>query len=597
MGGSYSNIADATNSTYMPVAADVGRYLRATASYKDRESDTRQKSAYTPSRYPVQAELDLEAGVTNNPPSFDQDPNDTADQDPTNIAGSVNTLFDLSPSDVDVDLEIAENSPVGTNVGYPIAATDPDAEDELTYSLSGADVAAFDIDRATGQITVKRALDFEATDATTNCETNNDECVVIVTATDSTGATQMIAVTIVITNVNESPMFTRGNKAVSLDEGVTAIDADGVGSVNTYGVVDPETASENLTWSVSGVDGDNFVIANTGALSFEGTTGPDYENPADANKDNVYEITLEVSDGTNSGTLDVKVTVNNVQEDPGTVTFSHLQPRVGRSFTATLMDPDEGISAASWQWSISVGAASTPPGEIGGATSRTYTPRAGDVAGTLTATVTYTDGADSGRTAMSSSDRPVQAAGANSAPTFVEVLYERTVNENANADGDVVGGAITATNADATDVLQYSVTGTDSKHFEVDNSGMISIVAPLDYEKPADSNRDNVYRFSLVATDSSGSTGTTTVAVRVTNDDERSPRCRCRYSESGRELACRHEGGRPHRAFGSGRQQRRGIHSDRWRHRLLCHQPVNRPDHGQEDGELRGDQWGGRPMR
>ena len=108
MRGSYSNIANATNAAYTPVAGDVGRYLRATASYKDRESVTRTKSAYNmPSPYPVQAELGL--GVTNMLPSFDQD--DTATE--------VQMLFDLNLTTAGVQLETAENAAVGTNVGPP----------------------------------------------------------------------------------------------------------------------------------------------------------------------------------------------------------------------------------------------------------------------------------------------------------------------------------------------------------------------------------------------------------------------------------------------------------------------------------------------
>ena len=55
--------------------------------------------------------------------------------------------------------EVAENTPAGRNLGAPVAASDPG--DVLTYSLSGTDAAAFDINRVTGQLTTKAALDFE----------------------------------------------------------------------------------------------------------------------------------------------------------------------------------------------------------------------------------------------------------------------------------------------------------------------------------------------------------------------------------------------------------------------------------------------------
>ncbi len=57
---------------------------------------------------------------------------------------------------------VPENLPPGANVGEPVIATDPDG-DTLTYTLSGADAAAFRIDSASGQIAVgpDTSLDYE----------------------------------------------------------------------------------------------------------------------------------------------------------------------------------------------------------------------------------------------------------------------------------------------------------------------------------------------------------------------------------------------------------------------------------------------------
>ena len=55
---------------------------------------------------------------------------------------------------------MAENTRAGTNLGAPVAASDPDV---LTYSLddTGLTRMSFDINRATGQLTTKAALDHE----------------------------------------------------------------------------------------------------------------------------------------------------------------------------------------------------------------------------------------------------------------------------------------------------------------------------------------------------------------------------------------------------------------------------------------------------
>ena len=60
---------------------------------------------------------------------------------------------------------------------------------------------------------------------------------------------------------------------------------------------DPEGLS--LTYHLMGLDGAKFQLTssvNGGVLSFK--EKPDYENPTDRNRDNVYEVTVRASDGT-----------------------------------------------------------------------------------------------------------------------------------------------------------------------------------------------------------------------------------------------------------------------------------------------------------
>ena len=54
---------------------------------------------------------------------------------------------------------IPENSPVGTLLGDPIAATDPE-NDSLTYSLSGEGSEYFNVNNQ-GQITLRASLNYE----------------------------------------------------------------------------------------------------------------------------------------------------------------------------------------------------------------------------------------------------------------------------------------------------------------------------------------------------------------------------------------------------------------------------------------------------
>ena len=77
---------------------------------------------------------------------------------------------------------------------------------------------------------------------------------------------------------------------------------------------------DRLTWTRSGDDGARFLLAsNTAdgtALVGFGRPLPDYENPTDSDKDNEYRVTFEVSDGTQSATVELTVTVGDVDEPP-----------------------------------------------------------------------------------------------------------------------------------------------------------------------------------------------------------------------------------------------------------------------------------------
>jgi glucose/arabinose dehydrogenase len=99
------------------------------------------------------------------------------------------------------------------------------------------------------------------------------------------------------------------------------------GTVYTATATDPD--GNALTFSLSGgADRALFSISGGGALSF--AQPPDFENPADADVNNVYQVQLAVSDGMTSTTFDLSLTVTNVGPDGFQVR------RVGTGFTAPL---------------------------------------------------------------------------------------------------------------------------------------------------------------------------------------------------------------------------------------------------------------------
>ena len=114
------------------------------------------------------------------------------------------------------------------------------------------------------------------------------------------------AVAISVTNVNEAPTVTSA-AAASFAENAT-------GTVYTAAATDPD-AGTTLTYSISGADAALFNInATTGAVTFK--SSPNYEAPGDAGGNNVYDVNVTASDGTNSTTKAVAISVTNVNEAP-----------------------------------------------------------------------------------------------------------------------------------------------------------------------------------------------------------------------------------------------------------------------------------------
>ena len=82
----------------------------------------------------------------------------------------------------------------------------------------------------------------------------------------------------------------------------------------------------------------------------------------------------------------------------GRVTLSSSRPEVGLDLTASVTDPDGGVTGLEWQWARSPNG-TTGWGDISGATSGTYRPVPADLGDYLRATATYTDAEASGQSA------------------------------------------------------------------------------------------------------------------------------------------------------------------------------------------------------
>ena len=561
--GPWTDIEEnSTSTTYTSIAADFNHYLQVTATYK---TDT-----IIPEDDPTTLDVD-ESFVTARGVTDDR----VARGDYSNIApvyqdaeGNATTTATRM---------VDENSPGGTNVGLSVAATDLDVngnQENLSYAFeTGGNAALFTIVEGTGQIRVGPGDPFNYEDP----NNPNHQYTVTIRATDPSGlhtgtAIQDISVTIMVVDVEEDPEIVEVSATENLSEKDYEEEQATTSEVSFYSASDHEDAYVNaaedrdekdLKWSLSGRDMDDFTISTSSApmkqqLRFK--ESPSYERPTDSNSDNVYNVTVVVTDSAGrTDTRDVTVTVKNIDER-GTVTLSNLQPEAGIPITATLEDPDGGVTNVRWQWFTAgdrINAGTPIPGA--NATERTYTPD--DVHATptgggpfhLRAVATYNDNAsvadDPATTddvdefdheAATSSLHEVQLQDdMNESPQFTDQdpntagkQTTREIPENEDVDPGTVGASVTATdeptaNGGDGEVLTYSLRGPDAGLFTIDRgndtetdpdmvAGQIRVAegTDLDYETR------KTYTVVVRATDPSLATDEITVTIEVTDFNE-----------------------------------------------------------------------------
>ena len=226
---------------------------------------------------------------------------------------------------------------------------------------------------------------------------------------------------------------------------------------------------------------------------------------------NSYSVTVRASNG--SLASDATVTINVINEDEaGTISYSPSAPKARIPLTASLTDPDGGVNGKLWIWELSAHGNSWST--ISGATSATYMPSDDDLNQFLRATVSYTDGQSSGKSAEGQPTSAV-ASGPNRSPSLrtTGTTTTRTVAENTAADTEI-GEPVTATDPDG-DTLTYGLAGRDASGFSiVAATGQLTTRAALNYEQKSS------YTLTVRARDPSNAYVNLTVNISVTDVDE-----------------------------------------------------------------------------
>ncbi|MBC7455889.1 MAG: cadherin domain-containing protein, partial [Massilia sp.] len=410
-------------------------------------------------------------------------------------------------------VSVAENQTSVTT----LTATDNNG-DTVTYALTGgADQARFSINAATGVLTFVASPNFEAP---TDSDANNTY-IVDVRASDGNGGIDTQIITVTVTNVNEVITITSNGAGATAVVNVTENNS----AVTTVTATDPD--GDTPVYSiVGGADMAKFSInSSTGVLQF--IVSPNFEAPGDADANNSYVVDVRASD--ELGSTDVQtitVFVANINEAPvigsngggATAALSAAENQLAvTTVTATDNDGDSvsfAITGGADQAKFAINAATgvltfvTPPNFEAASDS--------DANNTYLVNVTASDG--NGGTNVQAIT--VTVSNVNEAITIISNGAGATAAVSVG-ENQIAVTTVTASDIDGDTPSFAIIGGTDQAKFTINaTTGVLSFVAPQNFEAPADADANNTYLVNVTASDGKGSTSTQAITVTVTDVNE-----------------------------------------------------------------------------
>ena len=479
-GHSWSGTGTTTNAaTYAVVAGDLNNTITVTVTYTDGQGTGKMLPTAATSAV-VAADVIL-----------------SADADLSSLTISAGTLPTFAAATtsyaVDVDNDVAS-----------VTLTPTTADTTASVTVAGTAVTSA---TASGAITLNVGANAIA---------------IVVTAQNGTEKTYTVTID---RGANTAPSITTAaTQSVAENTPTTT-------PVVTFAADDDE--SNTITWALTGADAGDFTISTGGVLTFN--TAPDYETKS------TYAVTITATDNgapPEMSTLDVTVTIENVDET-GSIADITGTAQVGQTLTTgAVTDPDGGVTGITWQWQGD----ST---DINSATSATYMPLVADIDKTIRVVATYTDGHGADKTATSATTAAVVAADVVlsddadlSALTISEgtlpAFAAATTSYAVDVDNDVASVTLTPTTSDTTahvTVAGTAVTSATASGAITLNVGAnaIAIVVTAQngtektYTVTIDRGANTAPRITTAATQSvAENTPTTTPVVTFAADDDES---------------------------------------------------------------------------
>ncbi len=392
----------------------------------------------------------------------------------------------------------ANSAESNTATGYRATASDADG-DPLSYSISGGDDAGlFAIDSASGALSFLLAPDYE-----NPADANRDNLYQLTLAASDGSLSAVLELSLSVSDMPEAP----DNSAPQFTSAPSANSAEN-STATGYRAAASDADGDPLSYSISGgADAALLTIDSaSGALRF--LAAPDYENPADANGDNIYQLTLSASDGSASASLAFSLSVDDVLEDPdnsapqftSAASANSAENSIATGYRAAASDADGDVL----NYSISGGddaglfAIDSSSGALSFLVAPDYeNPADANGDNVYQLILGASDGSASSALAFSLSVDDLLEDPQNSAPQFISAATHDSPENQLDS-----GYRAAAIDADG-DLPNYSIAGgVDAALFAIDSvSGALSFLSAPDYENPADADGDNVFELTLAAGD------------------------------------------------------------------------------------------------
>ena len=415
------------------------------------------------------------------------------DDFPTANFATASSSADEDDGTVTIAVNLSENAIMNTDVAYSVSGTAASAMDFSALSNT--------VQITSGTKTANISIPIIDDEADEPSET------IILTLSDSfgyeVGTTNVHTLT--INDDDATPRFTSA---------ATKSVAENTTTMLTVTATDIDDDDDDLTYSISGgADSARFRIdQSTGDLTFK--TAPDFETPGSADNDNIYEVIVTASDGTNNTAQTITVTVTNVNDNN-----PMLAPTATKSvaenttdvLTVTATDEDAGTTLT---YTITAGADSAQfrinqnNGALTFKTAPDFESASADGDDDYEVIVTVSDGTNSVMQTIT-----VTVTDVNEPPIIAAQTF--SITENAAAGTTV--GTVATTDEDA-DNLTLSITaGNVGNAFAInENTGVITVAGTIDHETTP------TYTLTVQVSDGDLS-ATAAVTINVTNENDNSP--------------------------------------------------------------------------